>query len=953
MGDTPDTECSPPEIQRANTFHRRQTALKRIRESMGRPSISEALDAQPPRVDKFGRRFHPPPPAWSASVVARSWWWLAEHIRAGHRWRRDLSQGSPECSHPFPALFDFMCAGWFDACVALMIMANTVSLGIEANAGVDAALPTWLEIGKHVMLTFFVVEYVLNAVTFRISWCLEWYNIFDAFLIWGTGIVVTWVMPLLNLRGSPVLRNLQVLRALRLARVLRTLRTIYFFRDLTTIVAGVLDSMRTMVWSLVVLFGVLLLFSTACVDLIGRDVLADGIHDDLSRRVYRMYGTFPEALFTLYQVFTMDGWGMVVQDTVDRSGPVTATIIFLPFMGIGCLVVANLILAVVTDQAFSSARNDERAKALEMQRKADVMFKSLREMFLSVDEDGSGDIDFQELLSAFRDNAKVRILFAALDIEEDEIEEVWNLFDDGDGTLSITEFVKGLRKIKGKARPVDAIQAVRKAKQLCGVTESLDVKLGAVSRELTSFSSGSECLLDASTEVYNILSSLSLSILGEELPLGARTRTATAAEKSTVDAAAAESVARSIVHTQQTSYEAASLDIHVETDPGLRHSSQIHVENWQPPPPPSVSAPPPPEPDIKPLLVDGATFTAGHVPVDDEPKAPGMGKSAEHSPSSRPTTAPRRPASGSRPSTAASQPVGEDLSVGRRGPSRERTKGDQSRRVTRRPASAAGRPVSARPRCRRAASAAAGKTAVARGENVTAAPVLWPGAPAECRAAPAQPVAGHDVQDDPAPTNGLSHSPAGSRTRQRSAARRGETIAIAEKGVQCDSQEVPQPSPEPLSLSEAELSLLRSLLARHAAGDGIRASRLPHLSQAAPLHGSQPIDDSSFWHHNARHTVDASQPSMWLPPGFMPSHGGAHLARDARDSSAWYPAPAQGECPDGHVVDVGFAPDDEALQAIQAQNEHLEAQLLLLQRELSVAGVEVAAPASSYGVRWW
>jgi len=733
-------------------------------------------------------------------------------------------------------------------------------------------------------------------------------------------------------------------------------------------VAGVLDSMRTMVWSLVVLFGVLLLFSTACVDLIGRDVLADGIEDDLSRRVYRMYGTFPEALFTLYQVFTMDGWGMVVQDTVDRVGPVTATIIFLPFMGIGCLVVANLILAVVTDQAFSSARNDERAKAVEMQRKADVMFKSLREMFLSVDEDGSGDIDFQELLAAFHDNAKVRILFAALDIEEDEIEEVWNLFDDGDGTLSITEFVKGLRKIKGKARPMDAIQAVRKAKQLRGVTESLDGKLLAVSSGLTSFSGGSERLLDASSELYDILSSLSVSILGQELPRGACARRGAdvdfATGKEGVDAADCRpsAPARHIAgHPERPNCEASCVGGRVEVDPCVRQGAQMHTDHWQPPPPPRLLPPLPPqgEPEMKPHVDSRSAL------VSEDTK--GWGQSAEHSPSSRPTTAPRRAASSSRPSTAASQPVGDELSVGRRGPSRERTKRDpSSRRVTRRPASAVGRPESARPRCRRAASAAFGKTSVARGESLAAAPVLWPEASAGCRAASAQPLSGRTAQDGaiPAPLLGVCDSPPGSRIGQRSAllrlpqeVARTDAVLKAEKAVQCDSRDVARALPE--SLSDAEVSVLRALLARYSVSEGgIRPGAAgemacwpAHLMHSIPP--SRPMEDSYFWHHSAPHAAEAAQPSAWLPPGFMPSHAGTHLVRDARDTSSWYPRAPQGDGPDGQVADFGFLHDDGALQAIQAQNEHLEAQLLLLQRELSVASVDVPAPASSFGVRWW
>merc|ERR1712048_512646 len=57
-----------------------------------------------------------------------------------------------------------------------------------------------------------------------------------------------------------------------------------------------------------------------------------------------------------------------------------------------------------------------------------------------------------------------------MDIDTDELEDLFNHIDDGDGNISSEEFVAGVMKMKGQARSADLIG-------LCSHVKRLDKKL--------------------------------------------------------------------------------------------------------------------------------------------------------------------------------------------------------------------------------------------------------------------------------------------------------------------------------------------------------------------------------------------------------------------------------------------------------------------------------------------
>merc|ERR1711879_288106 len=69
---------------------------------------------------------------------------------------------------------------------------------------------------------------------------------------------------------------------------------------------------------------------------------------------------------------------------------------------------------------------------------------------------GSGTLSRTELDEILSDD-KVKAYLAAIEIEVFEVASIFQLLDDGDGTISYEEFLHGIMRLKGTARSQDVI----------------------------------------------------------------------------------------------------------------------------------------------------------------------------------------------------------------------------------------------------------------------------------------------------------------------------------------------------------------------------------------------------------------------------------------------------------------------------------------------------------------
>merc|ERR1719440_1353061 len=80
---------------------------------------------------------------------------------------------------------------------------------------------------------------------------------------------------------------------------------------------------------------------------------------------------------------------------------------------------------------------------------------------MELDVDGSGELSREEFFTSLK-NQRVVNLLRSMDMKGSELEETWEILDDGDGMLTIKEFTDGIRRMKGEAKAKDVADILKK-----------------------------------------------------------------------------------------------------------------------------------------------------------------------------------------------------------------------------------------------------------------------------------------------------------------------------------------------------------------------------------------------------------------------------------------------------------------------------------------------------------
>jgi len=129
--------------------------------------------------------------------------------------------------------------------------------------------------------------------------------------------------------------------------------------------------------------------------------------------------------------------------------------------------VLNIITGIFVESSFKSLDSDREMKILEYGDKMEASAQAARGVFLSLDEDSSGLIDWDEFRTNLH-NEKLQSYFHELDLEINDEATAWHLFSqldfDDSGSIGVDEFLFGLKKVKGPARSVDMARVLHNQK---------------------------------------------------------------------------------------------------------------------------------------------------------------------------------------------------------------------------------------------------------------------------------------------------------------------------------------------------------------------------------------------------------------------------------------------------------------------------------------------------------
>ena len=207
--------------------------------------------------------------------------------------------------------------GWEYFIIAVIVL-NAITMGLETDAGLRAAIGGTLAVIDRIILAIFVVEIALRLFAFGFRFFRDPWSLFDF------AIVAISLMP----ASGPF----QVLRSLRILRVLRLISVVPSLRRVVGGLVAALPGMASIVVLLVLMFYVFA-------------VMATGLY---GASFPDWFGTLGASTYTLFQVMTLESWSMGIVRPVMEVYPY-AWLFFIIFILLTTFAVLNLFIAIIVD----------------------------------------------------------------------------------------------------------------------------------------------------------------------------------------------------------------------------------------------------------------------------------------------------------------------------------------------------------------------------------------------------------------------------------------------------------------------------------------------------------------------------------------------------------------------------------------------------------------------------
>lgn len=353
----------------------------------------------------------------------------------------------------------------FEFFTLLVIFLNSAQTIIYTNwqmEHLDTKRPTYMLATEACFTTFYTFELLLRLLVHRLYffWNGEaaW-NWFDSLLV-GLSLFDACFIHIRPQSGGFINTGfIRLVRILKLVKILRFFRVLHFVSELRLMMQCVLGSLSSLMWAFILLGLITLVFAIVFVQQLSLFVIesASRITDKDKHKILEQFGSVQLALLSLFQGISGGQDWSEFYTTVNHAGPMISAV-FIVYMLFIWLSVTNIITSLFVDKATKLAKPDLEDLLLEKRQEDVTQAAELTELFLSMDENRSGTLTFDEFDRSMKD---IRIT-SFFDINGLSINHASLFFK---MLASLTEshqihldtFVSGCLRMKGMASNIDVI----------------------------------------------------------------------------------------------------------------------------------------------------------------------------------------------------------------------------------------------------------------------------------------------------------------------------------------------------------------------------------------------------------------------------------------------------------------------------------------------------------------
>jgi len=170
--------------------------------------------------------------------------------------------------------------------------------------------------------------------------------------------------------------------------------------------------------------------------------------------VFAYFGTFSRSIITMWEL-TLGNYAAICRILVDNVSELYGFVITAYKITVGFAVI-KVISGVFLHETFKTASSDDDLMIVQKKRLQQKHARKMDRLMKQADESGDGALDRDELKKILS-MSDVKIWLAAQELEVEDVDLLFDLLDDGDGTISAQELTKGVARLKGSAKSIDLV----------------------------------------------------------------------------------------------------------------------------------------------------------------------------------------------------------------------------------------------------------------------------------------------------------------------------------------------------------------------------------------------------------------------------------------------------------------------------------------------------------------
>jgi len=324
----------------------------------------------------------------------------------------------------------------------------------------------FLHVLLHVFTGFFVFEILMRMLVYRRFFfysqgAVQLLNLFDLLVV-AIMAIDLYLLPMLPnqqwAKSDATAAAIVIMRVARIVKMLRTiqvLRALRLFTQLRSLVMTVFASLYAFFWSMVLLAMVVLMGALILCQTLSNSWEDDGISDATKEWIYQRYGTAGRSYYTTFEFTFSGGWPGYARTLVEEVS-VGFAAFFMLYISLVVFAIFRIITALFIKDTLAAAGNDTETMIHEKMKEKENYVLKLLQFFEAADATSDGLISLQEFEDAL-ENPKIKTFLTSLDLDTHEFEQLFHMIDDGDGHVSVDEFLAGALRLKGTARSQDLI----------------------------------------------------------------------------------------------------------------------------------------------------------------------------------------------------------------------------------------------------------------------------------------------------------------------------------------------------------------------------------------------------------------------------------------------------------------------------------------------------------------